>query len=189
MSQHYNSPRRLTRVCLLNWYLTVLAAFLLILVTPGAFAQGTHVSNPYVGATVYASPDYITEVQAAATANPSWASQIATVGNTPTFVWMGHIGAIYGGAASNNRLNLQGHINAAISNWTLTWTFANGQTITQCWNGKDTQSGANVTASNLSYNARIPVGGSYTGMGFNGSWNNTTNAVPASFAVNGTTCK
>jgi Cellulose binding domain len=76
----------------------------------------------------------------------------------------------------------------SISNWTLTWTFANGQTITQIWNGSETQSGANVTVTNLSYNGAIPAGGNYNGMGFNGSWNNTTNAVPASFAVNGTTC-
>jgi glucuronoarabinoxylan endo-1,4-beta-xylanase len=77
----------------------------------------------------------------------------------------------------------------SISNWTLTWTFANGQTITQLWNGSETQSGANVTVNNLSYNGSIPAGGSYNGMGFNGAWNNTTNAVPTSFAVNGTTCK
>ena len=109
MSQHYNYPRRRIRVCLLSGYLTVLAAFLLTLVTPGVFAQGTHVSNPYIGATVYASPDYVTEVRAVAIANPSWASQ-----NTPTFVWMDHIGAIYGGAANNNRLSFQGHINAAV---------------------------------------------------------------------------
>jgi len=77
----------------------------------------------------------------------------------------------------------------AISSWTLTWTFANGQTITQLWNGSETQSGANVTVKNLSYNGSIPAGGSYNGMGFNGTWNNVTNAVPTSFAVNGTTCK
>ena len=76
----------------------------------------------------------------------------------------------------------------AISSWTLTWSFANGQTITQVWNGSETQSGANVTVNNLSYNGSIPAGGSYNGMGFNGSWNNTTNAVPTSFAVNGTAC-
>jgi len=40
----------------------------------------------------------------------------------------------------------------------------------------------------MSYNGSIPAGGSYSGMGFNGSWNNTTNAVPMSFAINGTTC-
>jgi cellulose 1,4-beta-cellobiosidase len=77
----------------------------------------------------------------------------------------------------------------SISNWTLTWSFANGQTITQLWNGTETQSGANVTVKNMSYNGSIPAGGSYSGMGFNGTWNNTTNAVPTSFAVNGTTCK
>jgi len=76
----------------------------------------------------------------------------------------------------------------AWTSWTLTWTFANGQTISQLWNGSETQSGANVTVKNLSYNGSIPAGGSYSGMGFNGTWNGTTNAVPASFAVNGTTC-
>jgi hypothetical protein len=76
-----------------------------------------------------------------------------------------------------------------ITNWTLTWAFANGQTITQIWNASETQSGANVTVNNLSYNGSIPAGGSYNGMGFNGSWNNTANSAPASFAVNGTTCK
>jgi N-acetylneuraminic acid mutarotase len=77
----------------------------------------------------------------------------------------------------------------SISNWTLTWTFANGQKITSIWDGTDTQSGANVTVTNTSFNGSIPAGGSYNGLGFNASWNNTTNAVPTSFAVNGTTCK
>jgi hypothetical protein len=76
----------------------------------------------------------------------------------------------------------------ALSNWTLTWSFANGQTVTQLWNGNVTQSGANVQVTNMSYNGSIPAGSSYTGLGFNGSWNNVTNAVPSSFAVNGVTC-
>ena len=76
----------------------------------------------------------------------------------------------------------------AISNWTLTWAFANGQTVSQIWNGTETQSGANVTVTNLSYNGSIPAGGSYSGMGFNGTWNNVTNAIPTSFALNGVTC-
>lgn len=77
----------------------------------------------------------------------------------------------------------------AITSWTLTWSFANGQKITKIWNGNEKQSGVNVTVTNMSYNGSIPAGGSYTGLGFNGSWNNTKNAVPTSFAVNGTTCK
>ena len=77
----------------------------------------------------------------------------------------------------------------AISSWTLTWTFANGQKVTQFWNGNESQSGANVTVTNMSYNGTIAAGGSYTAAGFNGSWNNQTNAVPTSFAINGTVCK
>jgi glucuronoarabinoxylan endo-1,4-beta-xylanase len=92
-----------------------------------------------------------------------------------------------GGFSASTNIENTGMTN--ISSWTLTWSFANGQTITQLWNGSETQSGANVTVNNLSYNGSIPAGGSYNGMGFNGSWNNTTNSVPSSFAVNGTTCE
>jgi len=77
----------------------------------------------------------------------------------------------------------------AITNWTLTFAFANGQKVTQVWNGNESQSGANVTVTNMSYNGSIPTGGSYNGMGFNGSWNNITNAAPTSFTINGTVCK
>lgn len=77
----------------------------------------------------------------------------------------------------------------AISNWTLTWAFPNGQTVTQLWNGVETQTGAGVSVSNESYNGGIPAGGTYNGMGFNGSWNNTTNGEPTSFAINGIACQ
>jgi hypothetical protein len=74
------------------------------------------------------------------------------------------------------------------SSWTLTWAFPNGQTVSSLWNGNETQSGANVTVTNESYNGSIAAGGSYAGVGFNGTWNGVTNNAPASFAVNGTTC-
>ncbi len=76
----------------------------------------------------------------------------------------------------------------ALTGWTLTWSFANGQAITQLWNGTATQSGASVTVKNLSYNGTVAAGASYNGVGFNGTWNNAINAAPASFAVNGTPC-
>jgi hypothetical protein len=76
----------------------------------------------------------------------------------------------------------------AWTSWTLTWAFANGQTVTSLWNGAETQSGANVTVTNESYNGSVAAGGSVAGVGFNGTWNGTTNAVPTSFAVNGVTC-
>jgi endo-1,4-beta-xylanase len=75
----------------------------------------------------------------------------------------------------------------AISGWTLTWSFANGQTVTQLWNGGEAQSGAKVTVNNVSYNASIPAGGSYNGMGFQGTWSGT-NSAPTAFTLNGTAC-
>ena len=78
----------------------------------------------------------------------------------------------------------------ALSNWTLTWSFANGQTISASWNGTESQSGANVTVTEQSGQTweNIPAGGSYSGFGFNGTWNGTTNAIPTAFLLNGTAC-
>jgi endo-1,4-beta-xylanase len=78
----------------------------------------------------------------------------------------------------------------ALSNWTLTWTFANGQTIASSWNGTVSQSGVNVTVSQQAGQTweSIPAGGSYSGFGFNGTWNGSTNAIPTAFSLNGTAC-
>ncbi len=77
----------------------------------------------------------------------------------------------------------------AINGWSLQFSFANGQTITQLWNGSYTQSGSNVTITNLSYNASIPAGQALSSEpGFNGSWNNSTNAAPTAFTLNGVAC-
>ena len=79
---------------------------------------------------------------------------------------------------------------STLSGWSLTWTFANGQTIASSWNGAASQSGANVTVREQTGQAweDIPPGGTYTGFGFNGTWNGATNAVPTHFAVNGVAC-
>jgi glucuronoarabinoxylan endo-1,4-beta-xylanase len=78
----------------------------------------------------------------------------------------------------------------ALSGWSLTWSFANGQTIASSWNGTASQSGANVTVSEQAGQTweNIPAGGSYAGFGFNGTWNGTTNAIPTAFSLNGTAC-
>jgi len=45
-----------------------------------------------------------------------------------------------------------------------------------------------VTVTNESYNGSIAAGASYTGVGFNGTWNGATNAIPTAFSLNGTAC-
>jgi hypothetical protein len=89
-----------------------------------------------------------------------------------------------GGFGASVTINNTG--STTISGWTLTWSFPNGQTITQLWNGSYTQSGSNVSVSNLSYNGTIAPGGN-TNFGFNGSWNGSNNA-PTSFTLNGQAC-
>ncbi len=76
--------------------------------------------------------------------------------------------------------------NTTINGWTLAWTFANGQTVTQIWNATETQTGGSVSATNVSYNGTVAPGGTAT-FGFNGSWNGS-NAIPTSFVLNGQTC-
>ncbi|MDG4798017.1 CotH kinase family protein [Micromonospora sp. WMMD1082] len=57
---------------------------------------------------------------------------------------------------------------AAISGWTVTWTFAAGQAITQAWNATVTSQGSAVTARNAGHNGSLAAGASTT-FGFLGS--------------------
>ncbi|GAA1808641.1 hypothetical protein GCM10009682_33010 [Luedemannella flava] len=68
---------------------------------------------------------------------------------------------------------------SAISGWTVTWTFANGQTVTQSWSSTITTSGATVTAKNAAWNGSLGAGGS-TEFGFIGSWTGSNTAPTAS---------
>jgi O-glycosyl hydrolase len=65
---------------------------------------------------------------------------------------------------------------SAISGWKLTWTWANGQVIANAWNANVTQSGASVTATNMSYNGSLGAGQT-TNWGFQGTYSGT-NSVP-----------
>jgi mannan endo-1,4-beta-mannosidase len=83
--------------------------------------------------------------------------------------------------------NFQGEVrvtagSAAISGWTVTWTYANGQAVTQSWNATVTSSGAAVTARNVNYNGTVGAGASTT-FGFLGSWNGTNTAPTVSCAA------
>ncbi|KAB8145969.1 hypothetical protein F8S13_02510 [Chloroflexia bacterium SDU3-3] len=75
---------------------------------------------------------------------------------------------------------------AALSSWSLAWSFAGNQQISNAWNTALTQTGAGVVANNMPYNASIAPGAS-TSFGFQASYSGT-NAKPASFTLNGTAC-
>ncbi|MFI1708132.1 cellulase family glycosylhydrolase [Streptomyces griseoruber] len=75
---------------------------------------------------------------------------------------------------------------AAVSSWTLTFDFANGQKVTQGWSAKWSQSGTAVTVANESWNGSLGTGVSVDA-GFIAS-KGATNAVPTTFRLNGTPC-
>ncbi len=90
-----------------------------------------------------------------------------------------------GGFSTN--VTVQNTGSAAWTSWNLAFTFpANGQAVTQGWNGTFTQSGQNVTVANLSYNGSVAVNSSVA-TGFNGTWT-SSNPIPTSFTVNGNVC-
>ncbi|HEY8472194.1 MAG TPA: lytic polysaccharide monooxygenase [Natronosporangium sp.] len=76
---------------------------------------------------------------------------------------------------------------AGINGWELEWSFANGQQITQLWGGVHSQTGANVSVRNESYNSSIGANGGSVSFGFLGNWSGA-NEEPTEFTLNGEAC-
>jgi len=73
---------------------------------------------------------------------------------------------------------------AAITSWTVGWTWPGSQSITNSWNATVTSNGSSVTAKNIGYNGSLGAGASTTfGVQANGS---SVTPVP-SCAANGAT--
>ncbi|MGC4891548.1 cellulose-binding domain-containing protein [Micromonospora sp. DT227] len=73
-----------------------------------------------------------------------------------------------------------------VNGWTLAWSYAAGQTVSQAWNASVSQSGSRVTATNAAYNGSLGTGAAAS-FGFNGAFTGS-NPAPTSFTLNGTTC-
>lgn len=98
----------------------------------------------------------------------------ASVSYAVTNQWSGGFGA---------SITITNTGSTAINGWTLIFSFSAGQQVTQGWNGTFSQSGSQVTITNVSYNGSIAPGASVS-LGFNGSWT-TSNPSPTSFTLNG----
>lgn len=75
---------------------------------------------------------------------------------------------------------------AALSGWSLAWTFPGNQQIENSWNVVHTQTGAAVTARNASWNGSVAPGGAVN-FGFIGRYSGT-NVLPAAYTLNGLPC-
>jgi cellulose 1,4-beta-cellobiosidase len=122
------------------------------------------------------------------------------LGSIPTVALVSHASAA--GACSvtytvanqwNTGFTVQGitivNLGAPITSWTLTFSFPGNQTLqSNPWNGNFTQSGSQVTITNLSYNGSVATNGTVNpGPGFNGNYSGS-NPSPTSFTLNGTVC-
>jgi cellulase/cellobiase CelA1 len=74
----------------------------------------------------------------------------------------------------------------SINGWTLTFRFPGDEAVSSAWNASFTQTGADVSASNLSFDATIAPGASQS-LGFLGAWT-SDGAAPADFRVNRAAC-
>ena len=81
-----------------------------------------HVTNPFSGASWYVNPNYTAEADSsAATATGTLAAQMQYVGTQPTYLWLDHIGAVYGGTdnasgiGGTDRAGLQAQLQTALA--------------------------------------------------------------------------
>ena len=74
----------------------------------------------------------------------------------------------------------------ALTGWSLGFALAGGQRVAQGWQATVSQSGARVTATNLSYNGALAPGASVE-FGFNGT-HTGANPAPTAFTLGGVAC-
>jgi beta-glucosidase len=74
----------------------------------------------------------------------------------------------------------------AVNPWSLQWTFTGGQTVTQSWSARVTQTGATVTATGEAWSTSLAPGATIS-FGFNGA-HSGSNPRPAAFTLNGGAC-
>src|SRR6266571_977387 len=85
-------------------------------IPPGSTGTPAHAVNPFTGSTWYVNPDYTAEVAtSAAGATGTLKSQMTLVGQQSTGIWLDRIAAIYGGSGNSNRMSLEAHLRAALS--------------------------------------------------------------------------
>ncbi|GAA1081958.1 cellulose binding domain-containing protein [Kitasatospora arboriphila] len=135
--------------------------------SPSASASGSNPASPSPSASPSSSPS--------SSPNPGSSCEVTYAVSSQ---WGGGFGA---------NVTVKNTGSTAVNGWTLKWSFANGQTVSSLWNGAVTQTGADVTVTNLAYNGSLPANGGTTSFGFNGTWTGT-NTKPATFTLNNTPC-
>ncbi|WP_088979664.1 glycoside hydrolase family 9 protein [Micromonospora coxensis] len=88
---------------------------------------------------------------------------------------------------SNTQVTIRNTGTTPVNGWTLRYAYTGDQKVTQGWSAQVSQSGATVTAKNLSWNAKIAPGGSVT-FGLLAKPGALANPAPNLITVNGASC-
>ncbi|MGW7755988.1 cellulase family glycosylhydrolase [Streptomyces violaceusniger] len=129
------------------------------------------------GKRVFNGPDGIAETSREATIYGGGSDAGCTVGYRVADEW---------GNGFQGEITIRNTGAAAITGWTLGFTFANGQAITNMWGGTPRQAGAAVTVTPASYTATIPARGAVT-LGFTAD-KGGINSAPTAFTLDGGAC-
>ncbi|MEU8652478.1 cellulose binding domain-containing protein [Streptomyces sp. NPDC048737] len=92
------------------------------------------------------------------------------------------------GDSFNADVTIRNTAATAVEGWRLDFALPGEQKLDHAWNARATQQGRQVRATGESWTETIPPGGTVS-FGFNGSSTAGTNGVPASFTLNGSTCR
>jgi endoglucanase len=143
--------------------------------------------------TVYSGPIAVsktTTIKAYATASGMSDSEVAsatyTISSSASYLVSYSIVNNWGNGAVVD-VTITNNSGAAISAWTLAWTFPGNQVIANLWNGKYTQNGTLITVTNVDHNGTIAANGGTVNFGFQLTYSGS-NAKPASFTLNDTPC-
>ena len=151
--------------------------------SPSVSVSASASASPSPSASASSSPSPSASASASPSSSPS-SSPTTGTGNGCEVTYA--VSSQWGGGFGAN-VTVKNTGTTAINGWTLKWAYANGQTVSSLWNGAYTQSGANVTVTNLGYNGALAANGGNTSFGFNGTWTGS-NANPTAFTVNGVSC-
>jgi hypothetical protein len=136
-----------------------------------AYTQVTYTTSGGSTASPSTSPSSSPSPSASASVSPSPSPSAGTRTCAASYSVTGQWGGGF-----QTAVTVRNNGSVPISGWRVTWTFANGQTITQLWEGALTSNGAQIAVANLGHNGAITPNGTKA-FGFLGTWNNTANTI------------
>ncbi len=159
--------------------------------TTNLLASGLSATN-YAVTGLAASTNYYFTVKAASSAGSSPASNQASAttqaASSGASCHVSYVDQNDWGSGFTANLSITNTGLVTLTSWTVSWTYAGNQQISQSWNSNYTQAGKSVALMNASWNATIAAGATLSGIGWNASYTGT-NSNPTVFYVNGTLCK